>query len=91
MQEILANMGKNIDVIAGIFDETNLNSDAVMAPQISREPFCGGINSLQAGKKKKLHLMIWLEKIFMLMQRGWSYYGDILRDDMMKIILKSIL
>lgn len=41
-REILANMGQNIDVIAGVFDET------------------------------------------MLKLRGWSYYSDLLRDDMIE-------
>ena len=64
-REILANMGKNIDVIAGIFDETMLELRGCDGTEISKGTIlCGGINSSQAGKKrKKLHLMIWLEKI----------------------------
>ena len=58
-REILANMGKNIDVIAGIFDETMLELRGCDGTEISRETFC-------------------------VAKRGWSYYGDMLRDDMMK-------
>lgn len=63
-REILANMGKNIDVIAGIFDETMLELRGCDGTEISREPFCVAVSiHHRLAKKKKLHLMIWLEKI----------------------------
>lgn len=44
-REILANMGKNIDVIAGIFDETMLELRGCDGTEISREPFCVAVNN----------------------------------------------
>ena len=43
-REILANMGKNIDVIAGIFDETMLELRGCDGTEISREPFCVAVS-----------------------------------------------
>lgn len=39
-REILANLGQNIDVVAGIFDETMLNLRQCAGAEISREPIC---------------------------------------------------
>lgn len=39
-REILANLGRNIDVIAGIFDETMLNVRNCAGFEISRQPIC---------------------------------------------------
>lgn len=84
-REILANMGKNIDVIAGIFDETMLELRGCDGTEISREPFCVAVSiHHRLAKKEKITLDDLAGENLMLMQRGWSYYGDILRDDMMK-------
>ena len=84
-REILANMGKNIDVIAGIFDETMLEFRGCDGTEISREPFCVAVSiHHRLAKKEKITLDDLAGENLMLMQRGWSYYGDILRDDMMK-------
>ena len=84
-REILANMGKNIDVIAGIFDETMLELRGCDGMEISREPFCVAVSiHHRLAKKEKITLDDLAGENLMLMQRGWSYYGDILRDDMMK-------
>ena len=84
-REILANMGKNIDVIAGIFDETMLELRGCDGTEISREPFCVAVSiHHRLAKKEKITLDDLAGENLMLMQRGWSYYGDMLRDDMMK-------
>ena len=84
-REILANMGKNIDVIAGIFDETMLDLRGCDGTEISREPFCVAVSiHHRLAKKEKITLDDLAGENLMLMQRGWSYYGDMLRDDMMK-------
>ena len=82
-KEILANLGQNIDVIAGIFDDTMLNLRKCNGIEISREEFCVAV-SLQhrlAGKEildlRDLH-----GETLMLMHRGWSNYVDLLRDDL---------
>ena len=84
-REILANMGKNIDVIAGIFDETMLELRGCDGTEISREPFCMAVSiHHRLAKKEKITLDDLAGENLMLMRRGWSYYGDMLRDDMMK-------
>jgi len=84
-REILANMGKNIDVIAGIFDETMLELRGCDGTEISREPFCVAVSiHHRLAKKEKITLDDLAGENLMLMKRGWSYYGDMLRDDMMK-------
>lgn len=42
--EILANLGKNIDVVAGIFDETMLNLHQCAGLEISKEPICCAVS-----------------------------------------------
>ena len=84
-REILANMGKNIDVIAGIFDETMLELRGCDGTEISREPFCVAVSiHHRLAKKEKITLDDLAVENLMLMRRGGSYYGDMLRDDMMK-------
>ena len=84
-REILANMGKNIDVIAGIFDKTMLALRGCDGTEISREPFCVAVSiHHRLANKEKITLDDLSGENLMLMQRGWSYYGDMLRDDMMK-------
>ena len=84
-REILANMGQNIDVVAGMFDETMLKFRGCDGTEISREPFCVAVSiHHRLAKKEKITLDELAGENLMLMQRGWSYYGDMLRDDMIK-------
>lgn len=43
-RKILANLGKNIDVVGGIFDETMLNLRCCAGLQLSREPLCCAVS-----------------------------------------------
>lgn len=84
-REILANMGQNIDVIAGIFDEKMLKLRGCDGTEISREPFCVAVSiHHRLAKKDKIAIEDLEGENLMVMQRGWSYYGDMLRDDLMK-------
>lgn len=84
-REILANLGQNIDVIAGIFDETMLNLRRCAGLEISREPICAAvsIHHRLAGKDRLTVQDLYGEK-FMMMRREWSHYVDLLRDDLWK-------
>lgn len=63
-REILANMGQNIDVVAGIFDETMLKFRGCDGTEISREPFCVVVSiHHRLAKRKRLYWMIWRERI----------------------------
>ena len=56
-REILANMGQNIDVIAGVFDETMLKLRGCAGTEISREPFCIAVSiHHRLAKKEKVTL-----------------------------------
>ena len=70
-REILANMGKNIDVIAGIFDETMLELRGCDGTEISREPFCVAVSiHHRLAKKEKITLDDLAGENLMLMRRG---------------------
>lgn len=43
-REILANLGQNIDVVAGIFDDTMLDLRQCAGLEISREPICCAVS-----------------------------------------------
>ena len=82
-REILANLGKNIDVIGGIFDETMLNLRNCAGLQLSREPLCCAVSVHHrlASKDKLLVEDLYGENL-LLMHREWSHYVDRLRDDL---------
>lgn len=81
-REILANLGQNIDVVAGIFDETMLNLRRCAGFEISREPLCCAVSvHHRLAEKNKLIIQDLYGENLMLMHRGWSHYVDRLRDD----------
>lgn len=84
-REILRNLGKNIDVVGGIFDETMLDLRSCAGLELSREPLCCAVSvhhPLAAKDKLKIE-DLYGENLF-LMHRGWSRYVDKLRDDLWK-------
>lgn len=82
-REILGNLGQNIDVIAGIFDDTMLELRKCNGIEISREPFCLAVsmNHRLAGKDRLEMADLYGENV-MMMHRGWSNYVDMLRDEL---------
>lgn len=81
-REILANLGKNIDVVAGIFDETMLDLRHCSGLPLSREPFCCAVSIYhRLAAKDKLKIKDLYGENLMLMRRDWSNYVDRLRDD----------
>ena len=84
-REILGNLGQNIDVVPGIFDATMLhlrqcagtviraNRSVWLSPCITDWRRRSGWTSVTFTAKQ-----------LMLMRRGWSYYVDMLRDDVWK-------
>lgn len=84
-REILANLGQNIDVVAGIFDETMLNLRQCAGLEISREPICCAVSIHHPlAQKDRLTIPDLYGENLMLMRRGWSHYVDLLRDDLWK-------
>lgn len=84
-REILANLGKNIDIIGGIFDQTMLELRNCNGLELSREPFCCAVSIHHPlALKEKLQIHDLYGQNLLLMHRGWSSYVDQLRDDLWK-------
>ncbi|MCM1060206.1 MAG: LysR family transcriptional regulator [Eubacterium sp.] len=82
-REILANLGKNIDVIGGIFDEKMLDFRNCSGLELSREPFCCAVSvHHRLAAKNKLTVEDLYGENLLLMRREWSRYVDDLRDDL---------
>lgn len=81
-REILRNLGQNIDVVAGIFDDVLLNVRECAGMEIAKEPICVAVSIHHPlAEKKKLTVKDLYGENLMLMHRGWSGYVDALRDD----------
>ena len=84
-REILANLGQNIDVVAGIFDDVMLDVRQCAGLEITREPICVAVSIHHPlAAKERLELPDLYGQRLMLIHRGWSGYVDALRDDLWK-------
>lgn len=82
-REILGNLGRNIDVVGGIFDDTMLGLRSCAGLELSREPFCCAVSvHHRLAAKDKLQIEDLYGENLMLMRRKWSHYVDRLRDDL---------
>lgn len=77
-REILANLGRNIDIIGGIFDETMLEVRNCAGLELSREPFCCAVSiHHKLAEKDQLKIQDLYGENLLLMHRGWSHYEKI--------------
>ncbi len=84
-REILGNLGQNIDVVAGIFDETMLKLRRCAGLELSREPICCAVSiHHRLAQKEQLTIQDLYGEKLMLMRWEWSHYVDLLRDDIWK-------
>ena len=84
-REILANLGQNIDVVAGIFDETMLELRQCAGLELSKEPICCAVSvHHRLAQKESLTISDLSGENLMLMRRNWSHHVDLLRDDIWK-------
>ena len=82
-KEILANLGQNIDIVAGIFDETLLDLRKCKGFELMRNPICCAVSiNHPLVEKDKLKVTDLYGENLMLIHRGWSHYVDKLRDDL---------
>ena len=82
-REILGNLGKNIDVVGGIFDETMLDLRSCAGLELVRVPFCCAVSiHHRLATKDRLLLSDLYGENLLLMHRGWSHYVDQLRDEL---------
>lgn len=84
-REILGNLGQNIDVVAGIFDDTMLDLRHCAGVQLRMEPICCAVSIHHplAGKARLRVEELYGENL-LLMHPNWSHYVDELRDDFQK-------
>ena len=81
-REILKNLGRNIDAVAGIFDDTMLDVRQCAGFELSRQPLCCAVSIHHPlADKSRLEIQDLYGENLMLMRRGWSHYVDRLRDD----------
>ena len=82
-REILANLGTNIDVVGGIFDDTMLELRGCAGLELVRGPFCCAVSiHHRLAAKDRLQITDLYGENLMLMRRGWSHYVDRLRDEL---------
>ncbi|MGN1319243.1 MAG: LysR family transcriptional regulator [Lachnospirales bacterium] len=84
-REILSNLGQNIDVVLGIFDDTLLDYRQCEALEVTKVKFCCAVSvHHRLANKDKLNIADLYGENLMLIKRGWSSYMDKLRDDLTK-------
>lgn len=82
-REILANLGRNIDIVGGIFDDTMLDLRSCAGLELVRANFhCAVSIHHRLAEKDKLQPADLYGENLLLMHRGWSHYVDQLRDDL---------
>ena len=81
-REILAHLGQNIDLVAGIFDGSIRQQRGCATLELYKAPICCAVSihhSLAA--KDRLTVQDLFGENLMLIRRGWNSYVDLLRDD----------
>ena len=82
-REILRNLGQNIDIVAGIFDDTMLKLRQCNGLELSRTPICCAVSlNHPLAAKDRLKITDLYGENLMLMHRGWSKFVDEFRDDL---------
>lgn len=80
-REILANLGQNIDVVAGIFDGS-IHGRGCAAIELYRVPICCAVSiHHRLAEKSQISMQDLFGENLLLIRRGWNSYVDILRDD----------
>src|SRR5699024_7726056 len=81
-REILKNLGENIDIVGGIFDETMLKLRQCAGLELSKQRICCAVSvNHRLADKEMLTFQDLYGENFLMMHRGWSNYVDELRDD----------
>lgn len=84
-REILKNLGQNIDVVTGVFDDTLLELRKCAGLEIAKKPLCCAVSIYhRLAAKEKLTVQDLYGENLMVIHRGWSHYVDGLRDDLVQ-------
>lgn len=82
-REILKNLGRDIDMVAGIFDETLLEYRQCDGLELFRAPICCAVSlSHPLAAKERLAVTDLYGESFMIISRGQMKQADALRDDL---------
>ena len=82
-REILKNLGQNIDIVAGIFDETMLQYRQCEGQELFEVPICCACSvHRRLAEKDSLKIEDLYGEKLLLMRPGWSHYVDMLREDL---------
>ena len=83
-REILSHLGRNIDVVAGIFDETMLRLRRCQGFELKRTPLCCALSLHHPLARKDFLTVEDLHgEALMLIREGWNHYVDELRHNLM--------
>lgn len=81
-REIMRNFGKNIDLVAGIYDNELLRQRKSAGLELAKEPICCAVSiHHRLADKEQLSMQDLFGETLMMIQRGWNSYVDLLRDD----------
>ncbi len=82
-REILANLGANIDIVSGWFDEGFLGSRGCCALKLEDEPIsCALSINHRLAFREKLNISDLYGENVMLIKRGWNKHTDAIRDEL---------
>lgn len=82
-REILRNLGENIDIVAGPFDQDFLTSRQCAALELERAPIRCAVSIYHPlAEQDRLSVQDLYGENFLLIHRGWNSYLDQLRDDL---------
>lgn len=80
---ILRNLGQNIDIVAGLFDEAFLKERKCAGLELCRTPILCAVSIYHPlAAKARLRVEDLYGENFMLIKRGWNKYLDVMRDDL---------
>lgn len=80
---ILRNLGQNIDIVAGLFDDAFLKERQCSGLELRRTPILCAVSIYHPlAAKTRLRVEDLYGENFMLIKRGWNKYLDAMRDDL---------
>lgn len=81
--EILSNLGKDIDIVPGWFDENFWGLKSCRAQKIAEDPLCCALSvNHPLAFTERLKLSDLKGETVLLIRRGWSRYTDAVRDEL---------
>lgn len=82
-KDILNNLGSNIDVVGGVFDDLMLEKYHCSGFMLKQEPFCCAVSvNHPLASKDELEISDLYDETLLIIRRGWTNCTDKLRDDL---------